>query len=399
MSQKTVVAISELDFGSTGNITFDILNFLEEKGYKTYFACHELTKKRDNEFQISIGRLNYLFNKILCRFNASDGFHSKLSTRRLIKFLIKKKPNLLLLGNLHGSYLNLPILFKYIRDNNIKCVYTLHDCWSFTGKCAYFNDCDCYKWQTGCYKCPNLLSHPRGYIFDSTRLIYKKKKTLFDGMEKYITLVCPSKWLLNFIDMSYLKKFDVKLINNGINLNSSTEQVDYDNLFETNKINVLSVGMPLEERKGLSFINKLADELDSNKFNFITVGVPSNLKTSKNIKRVGHIDGKYKMNFFYKNADWFLNPSVADNFPTTNLESLMNGTPIISFLKTGAAEVVNNQVGLLVKYKDYAELKKIVSELTKKTDKISSACINESKKYTTSSMCKKYYELIEEIIK
>lgn len=394
MTHKCVIAINEVDFGSTGNITFSILNYLKEKGFETYFACHELTKNLDNEFQISIGKFNYLYNKVLSRINASDGFHSKLSTKRLIKFLDEKKPSLLLLGNLHGSYLNLPILFKYIKANNIKCIYTLHDCWSFTGKCAHFNAVGCDKWKTQCYKCPNLHTHPRAHIKDISKKLYFKKKLLFSNLRDNITIVAPSQWLCDVAKQSYLKEYEIIKINNGIAHNVNIKKIERLDLVSEKRIVLLFVGSPLNEMKGAYYLNRLGDELDPNKYLLIAVGVPQNLRNSRNVRYLDFIKSREEMNYLYESADYFVAPTLDDTFPSTNVESLMMGTQIIGFDVGGNTEVINNKTGFKILYKSYDNLKSIILSLNKKTKESSDECKEYSIKYSVEVMQEAYYKLI-----
>lgn len=399
MSKKCIVAINEVDFGSTGNITFSILDYFKKQGFETYFACHELTKKRDNEFQISVNKFNYFCNKVLSRIDASDGFHSKRSTKRLIKFLDEKKPGLLLLGNLHGSYLNIPLLFEYIRKNHIKCIYTLHDCWSFTGKCAHFLDCECDKWKTHCEKCPNLHSHPKAYFFDHSSKLFDKKKKAFLSVKDNLFLVTPSNWLEGCVKNSYLKDFKIKTINNGIANNVEVSKIYEFDLANEKRIILFSAGMPLIEKKGINYINKLANELDPNIFLFIAAGVPSQFRKSINVKYIDSVKTREEMNYLYSFADYFLNPSLEENFPSTNIESLQCGTPIIAFDAGGNAEVISKDVGEKIKYKNFNELKKAIESGKKKTNEISSKCRTVGSNYSNQKMVEEYYRLFESLEK
>ena len=397
-SQKTIVAINEVDFGSTGNIVWSLLSYFEKKGFKTYFCCHELTKNESNEFKIEVGRINYFINKCLSRIDASDGFHSKGATKKLISFLDKTKPDLLLLGNLHGSYLNLPILFKYIKDNNLKCVMTVHDCWSFTGKCAHFSSCGCDKWKSGCRKCPNLKTHPKAYLLDNTKKLFLKKKELFLSIKNNLTLVAPAKWLASSLKESYLKDFDIECIQNGIVLDTKTETVLNTDWLETKKIVLLSIGMPLINTKGLEYIERLSSDLPNDKFVVVTVGVPKKLQKNKNIFYLPHQTKPEYINYLLQRADYLLNPSLEDTFPTINLEALANGTKIIAFTKCGASEVVDENSGYRVDYKNYDALLNTVLHLNKKDVSSKTQCETISKRYNIDVMLNKYNELVERIL-
>ena len=108
------------------------------------------------------------------------------------------------------------MLFNYIKKSDIPVVWTLHDCWAFTGQCPHFTLAKCDKWKTGCYDCPQYREYPAS-LYDNTKRMWKLKKKWFTGV-KNITIVTPSKWLAELAKESYLKKYPIKVINNGINL-------------------------------------------------------------------------------------------------------------------------------------------------------------------------------------
>ena len=117
----------------------------------------------------------------------------------------------------YNCYINLPMLFHYIKKHNVRTIWTLHDCWAFTGQCPYFSLVNCMKWKTGCHDCPQIDRYPPANV-DRTRLMWKLKRKWFTGV-KNMTIVTPSQWLADLVKESYLKEYDIKVINNGIDLN------------------------------------------------------------------------------------------------------------------------------------------------------------------------------------
>ena len=130
---------------------------------------------------------------ILGRLTGLGGLFSWFSTRRLIDELKKIKPDVIHLHNLHNCYINLPLLFGYLKSSGVKTVWTLHDCWAFTGKCPHYLMANCDRWKTGCHHCSQLSSYPVSWI-DSTSVMWKLKKHWFNGVDN-MTVVTPSRWM------------------------------------------------------------------------------------------------------------------------------------------------------------------------------------------------------------
>ena len=193
-------------------------NGLSERTYSTRPYDKKKCKKVElpqNHFVWGSERENkrhYILGSLFDR----NGCFSRIGTRNLIKDLESFDPDVIHLHNLHKFCINFPILFKYLKESNKKVVWTLHDCWAFTGHCPHFDMIGCEKWKTFCYKCPQFKSYPKSYI-DRSRSMYKLKKKWFTGVEN-MTLVTPSKWLADLAKQSFLKDYPIQVINNGIDL-------------------------------------------------------------------------------------------------------------------------------------------------------------------------------------
>lgn len=364
MSKKLIVAINEVDFGSTGGIATNILSSLDKSEYDTLLVCHESLNRFDNEYIINKNKFRYLLTKIRSRIDASDGFHARKETRKLVKYLSKRKVDLLLLNNLHGSYINLEILFNYIKQNKIKCLYTLHDCWSFTGKCAYFSFSKCDKWKNGCYDCPNLKEHPRAYFLDKSKKLYSLKKKLFEGMDEFITLVCPSKWIYNLLSDSYLKNFNKVLINNGIdfakfNKNFKPTFKERHNLI--NKKIILCIANVFTIRKGLFEVIKLSKLLKENEVIVLVGQLINKITLPFNIIHIEKTSNIDELTDIYLSSDVFFNPTCEDNYPTVNMEANYLSLPIVCYNTGGAVELVDQNY--IVKDNKVEDSYKLISKL------------------------------------
>ena len=212
--------INSCNFGSTGNIMLEIAEVAEKCGH-TAAVCYPKSRvnaKKQKETDILIGsRLSRNLHLKLAEITGLNGCFSYFSTLDFLRKLNKFKPDIIHLHNLHNCYVNLPLLFGYIKKHNIKTVWTLHDCWSFTGHCPYFDIAECDKWKTECKNCPQYKGYPKS-LFDNSKYMYRLKKKWFTGV-KNMTIVTPSEWLASLVKESYLKDYPVKVINNGINLN------------------------------------------------------------------------------------------------------------------------------------------------------------------------------------
>ena len=246
--------------------------------------------------------------------------------------------------NLHGYYLNVGILFDYLKTCGKKIIWTLHDCWAFTGHCSYFTAAGCEKWKEQCFCCPQKCSYPKSLIDKSERNFWRKR-TVFTGIPN-LTIVTPSKWLADLVKESFLKEYDVKVINNGIDLTAfkpteSDFRVKYG--LENKKI-ILGVASVWDERKGLNDFVKLANEIDDDTC-IVLVGV--NEKQKKNLPSkilcVERTNNVAELAGVYTAADLFFNPTYEDNYPTVNLEAQACGTPVVTYATGGSIESVPSE--------------------------------------------------------
>ena len=191
---KTIVAINECGFGSTGNVARNILEYFSKKGFNTYLATYRGNTLYSNSFKITGGVFLDGINRILCRVDGSDGFNNKHATKKLIIWFDKIKPDYITLHNVHGRYINIEILFKYCKNHNIKIFWTLHDCWAFTGRCAHFEMADCNKWQDKCGNCPSRKEYPAAYLIDGSAKQLRKKTECLENIKELVTFVSPSEW-------------------------------------------------------------------------------------------------------------------------------------------------------------------------------------------------------------
>lgn len=334
-----IVQINTFPYKATGTIMMGIHRLLIQEGHESYVVWGR-GREPQNEHEISIrDDVGMKFHGVYTRITDRTGFASWNATRKLILELEKINPDIIHLHNVHGYYLNIEMLFDYIKKNHIKLVWTLHDCWPMTGHCAYFDMVCCDKWMSGCHHCEQKSTYPASKILDSSEWNWKKKKELFSGLNAHI--VTPCNWLKKIVEKSFLNEYPVKVIYNGINTDIFYPKYNKElrNKYSPNgNPIVLGVASEWTERKGLADFIILAEKCKD--INFVVVGVTAEQarqlpKEITGICRTNNVDELVEL---YSTADVFFNPTYEDNFPTTNLEALACGTPIVTYDTGGSPE-------------------------------------------------------------
>lgn len=370
--------------GSTGRIANDIHTTLIEKGHDSYIAYgRNLPKDCKNAIRIG-NKIDNFTHVAKTRLLDKHGLGSKQATIELIIKIKDLNPDIIHLHNLHGYYINVEVLFNYLKEVNKPIVWTLHDCWSFTGHCAYFDYVDCDKWKSGCYNCPQKKAYPSSLIVDNSKHNFEAKKEIFNGV-KNLTIVTPSEWLANLLLESFLNEYPVRVINNGIDLklfnpSESSFRAKYN--LQDNFI-ILGVASTWDHRKGLKYFVEMTKLLKKNE-KIVLVGlskkelkeIPSNIL---GISRTNEVE---ELAEIYSSADVFVNPTLEDNFPTTNLEALACGTPVITFDTGGSSESIDDKTGIIVEGKSLAELYKSISMIKANSkSQYRDECINRAINY------------------
>ena len=355
-----IAVINSTSDGSTGQLARKIIENYKGKGRLFCFYGN----KYDNVTLIKINRIKDIASHSISRIDGKDGFHYKALTKKLVKELEAYKPDIIHLHNLHGYYLNMPILFDYINKNNLKVVWTFHDFYPLTGRCAVPQECELFV--NGCNsKCPNRSNYPYAIVHKEHKMFLKKKKLL--SSIKNLKIVTPSNFLAEYVKKSYLNKYDIEVIHNGIDLNKfKYEQSDLKEKLgiSKDKIVLLDVMLPISVHKGIAYINKLANELDD-QYQILLIGRnDDNIPLSKKIIHIPFVKQE-ELHLYYSIADLFINTTISDNYPTVDMEAIACFLPVVSFDTGGSKEIVTSDVGKIVTKKDYESFKKEI-ELTLK---------------------------------
>jgi len=390
-----IVYINAVPYGSTGRIMFSLADNVQKEGGKTIcttgFSWH---KCKRNDYIMTSNIFEKYFHTILSKYTGKIGFFSYIATYRLLRKIDKFQPDILHLHNLHGWFVNLPMLFSYIKNKNIKVVWTLHDCWSFTGCCPHFDMIGCNKWQTGCFDCTQYKSYPQSYI-DNSEFMYRYKKEWFVGI-KNMTIVTPSIWLAELVKKSFLKNYPVKIINNGIYLNVfKPMDSDFRNKYNLkDKRIILGVAFAWDERKGLDVFIELSKRL-GDEYKIVLVGTDEKIDKvlPKKIISIHSTENQEELAEIYSAADLFVNPTREDNYPTVNMEALACGTPVLTFNTGGCPEIIDSSCGCVVEKNDIDAMEREIILICKEGSFSEESCIKKAESFNICERFKEYMDL------
>ena len=400
MNSKRVAIITGVPYGSTGKIAKGIAEVAKNSGMETlnYFSYTKGYKKSDREDTMVGSFFGKLFHIVRAKITGKNGCYSKKDTKKLIKKLDEFKPDVINFHILHCWFINLPMLFDYIKKNNIKVVWEFHDCWAFTGQCPHFVMAKCDKWKTGCFDCPQYREYPGAYV-DKTKKMYELKKELFTGVND-MTIVTPSKWLGNLVNESFLKDYPVEVINNGIDLNifKPTESNFREKHSLQDKKIVLGVAFGWGKRKGLDVFLELAKRLPSD-YQIVLVGTDDGVdkELPSNIISIHRTANQTELAEIYTAADVFANPTREDTFPTVNMESLACGTPVVTFKTGGSPEIIDASCGVAVDVDNVDAIYNAILNACESNAFSKEACLKRASQFDMNDKFKLHCELFSNV--
>lgn len=382
---------------STGKIAVDLSRTLREQGHESVVAYARNTLASDVP-GIRIGSTwDVCWHGALTRITDKVGFYSKKATTVLIEQIKEYDPDIIHLHNLHGYYINIELLFEFLRESEIPVVWTLHDCWAFTGHCAHFENVGCEKWKTGCYHCPQKRVYPASYVKDNSKWNFAHKKSLFTSVKRMV-LVTPSRWLADLTKESFLDKYPIDVIQNGIDLTVFKPTIgnwrkQYG--LEDKKV-VLGVAGTWTPQKGLHDFIQLAKHLDDS-YRIVVVGVSKKQKKAlpSNVIGIERTYNSKELAEIYTEAQFFVNPTYEDNFPTVNLEALACGTPVITYNTGGSPECIEDGLcGKVIAQGDIAGIEAAI----KTTVFDSKVCREYGQRYDRTKSFERYIRIYEALL-
>lgn len=392
MRNKQLIIFNSFDYGSTG-ILCNYLKCNYPDNFKSpIFVCSNKAKNHYADYYL-YDHTSKIYRKIESTKAAlynSYGFVGKRASNNIIKSLkenISENDKLIIsVHQIESSLFDLETIISFAKKYNAKIYFTLHDCWLFTGKCPYYDISKCNKWKTECDVCPCRKEFPFTYKKNLKKSFERKIQLILDNKD-LITLVCPSNWMREQLKESKLNQINCVVIHNGIELCQPKNDIGL-----SNKIGLIAAAFPWVERKGLKYLKYLSNHLDYNKYSLTVVGADSSEGFSNNTIIYPTMSREELFIELSKN-DYFLNPTLEDNFPTINLEALSQGLKVVSFITGGSCESFDDNTGYSVDTNE-EEFLKTVNTLKKNVEK--SACIDRvSKHFTKDIFISKYYNLFD----
>lgn len=391
-----IAEINMVDYGSTGTIMFQIADCAIERGHEVRTFSKKWRKQKAKRSYHSYYGSTFEngLHVVLSRMFGFQGLFSYFGTKGLIRELEKFNPDIIHLHNLHDSSTCLPALFKYISKNCIKTVWTLHDCWPFTGQCPHFTMVKCDKWKTKCHDCPQKEAK---LPIDCSSWMWEKKKKWFTSVPD-MTIVTPSDWLAGLVKESYLEKYHSKVINNGINLDVFKPR-NTKSTMKKRRFLVLGVAMGWGQRKGLDTVVELRKRLDLN-YQLLLVGTNDSVEKClpEGIDAISKTNNQEQLAEIYSAADVFINPTREDNFPTTNIESIACGTPVITYDVGGSKEMIDDTCGVAVPAENIDLFEKEIIRICSTRPYTEESCIARGKQFDMNNKYTEYVLLFEKIM-
>lgn len=338
-------------YGSTGRIAAETCRELMKDGHECVLAFGRNKANCEDVPTVQIGTAwDYRLHGVRGRLLDDHGFGSKAATRRFLDWVREYDPDVIWLHNIHGYYIHIGLLFDYLRGCGKKIFWTLHDCWSFTGHCAYFDFAGCDKWKTGCHHCPQKHTYPQSLLLDNSRRNYERKKLLFTGIPD-LTLTVPSHWLESRVKQSFLGEYPVQVVYNKIDRTVfKPTPGDFREKYGLEKKTILlGVASVWEERKGLKDFLALSSMLDD-RYRIVLIGLSEEQRKNlpQNILGLPRTNSLEELAQAYTAADLFVNPSVEETFGMTAMEARCCGTEAIVYKDTACEEIVNQFGGIAV---------------------------------------------------
>lgn len=337
--------------GSTGKLSQALYKATQKEGYEARFAYSAYTPTLEHAFSIETKLQNYL-RRGLNRFFGRKQSHSTPGTKRLIRYIKKEKPDLIHLHNVQQNSVNYHKLFSFLKETEIPVVFTLHDCWAFTGGCFHFTEIGCQGYQTGCKNCP-LPEHPDD-ITCLAESAYGEKKKLVGGNCRLYP-ICVSNWLRDCARASYMGQMRhiPQTIYNGIDTGLFSPKKS--NIREELHIDeaafvVLGVASFWTEEKGLSVFKELRAGLSADTV-IVLVGQGAEQVQDQGIICIPRTENQEQLAQLYSTADVFINSSLEETFGLTTAEAMACGTPAIVFDSTACPEIVDENTGIVIQPK------------------------------------------------
>lgn len=349
--------------GSTGRTMYEVEDALINSGHEAYIAYGYGADDSDERHYRINSKLSNNIHKIMSRVTGLEGYFSFCSTIKLIRYIKNISPDIIHLRCLHGDYINLPLLFKYLKKAEVPVCMNLHDCWDFTGHCPYFGTCD--KWKTSCRDCDKYKAYPKSMFFDTSNKIFKDKMRWYSGI-KDLYIIAVSKWLCDLASESMFKGRDIRYIYNWISREDFNDTLGVEGK-KSNDFQIVFVSASWEPGTYRYMkLNQLLTKIPQH-YNVKIVGIYRGEKSKrKRTEYLGYVGNRKELAKLYRESDVYVHLSKEEAFGKVIAEANACGIPAIVFDISGCAEVVSNKSGYRVPVDDIDCIVEKLKEIEKK---------------------------------
>lgn len=395
----------EVNSGSSGRIAEQLGQVAMAHGWSSYITfARAYQPSKSNVIKIGTA-WNVYWHVLQTRLFDNHGFSSVIATKKLIRQIQEIKPDIIQLQQLHGYYLNLPLLFNFFTTQSTPVVWSLHDCWPMTGHCSHFALAGCVKWKTGCFKCPLLHDYPRSLLYDNSKQNFIKKKNLFTAV-KNLTIVPTSRWIEGIVMESFLSQLPHVTITNGVDTDNFSPQKNTHEIKMKYNIHgdfiILGVGTEWSAAKGLYDYFKLRKRLPAN-YSIILVGLQNEYINTLPAGIIGiqRTESISELVQLYSAADVVTSLSYLETFGLTPVEGFACGTPAIVYNCTGLPELITPEVGYVVEPGNIDQIVEVVEVMRLKGKAYySEACRHLAlTKYNKTERYARYIDLYDELLR
>lgn len=378
--------------GSTGRIAADISRAVEEAGGRCRIAYGRGKAPDDvDSFRIS-NRIDLYYHAFMTRLTDRHGLYSKHATKRLLRDIQTYNPDVIHLHNIHGYYLNYEMLFGFLKKYGKPVVWTLHDCWAFTGHCSHFSAVGCNQWEKKCKNCCQLKQYPACSMKGNVQNNFYRKKTAFSNMSN-VRILVPSQWLEDIVKRSFLGSYPIEVLYNYVDtdLFRPTEGKFRERYHLQNKKIVLGVANIWNERKGFYEMLELAQRLGES---YAVVMVGLNKKQLKELPEgvigLEQTSNTRELADIYSAADVYVNLSIEETFGLTTVEAIACGTPAIVYKGTACEEIARKTGGIVID----SDMDELVKAIQSTSNKIA---VLDKRLYTKETYMRKIHDIYKEM--
>ena len=414
MLTKSLVEINTVVNNSTGRIMHDIQREADISGMETLSIVGRRHVYTDVPCVKFGNALSFWIHVIWTTLTDRHGLEPVLSviyTRKMVRRIREANPDIIHLHNIHGYYLHYPTLMKYLAyEYKGKIIWTFHDLWPITGHCAYYSAVNCDKWMTGCNHCPNKKRYPVSLGLDGSRKNYEIKRKLFTSLSN-LTITVPSEWMVSQVRQSFMGKYPVEVIHNGIDtvvFDHNRLAVDQDTESSrcvgktswSDKKILLSVASIWDERKGLKDLVALSDKL-SDDYVMVIVGLSKHQisRLPKGVIGITRTENIEELVSLYSRAHIFINPSLEESFSLVTVEALSCGCPCIVLDTSAVAELVNDDNGVVLhshKPEAYLDAIKSIENRGYSRESVRATALKYDNKYMLEGYMRLYGEVLRD---